>query len=253
MKEYSVVLMYHCVYVNDIMESGFLNESAFLYKLSSSEFEKQVEAVVNYLHLNKLPLNNVVFTFDDGGRSFLHIIAPILEKYGLRGIFFISTKYINTPGFLTRTEIKELADRGHVIGSHTHTHPSNITKLSDEEIEDEWKKSCSILHDILGCEMKIASIPNGYEGKKVRMKAQTAGIDVLYTSSPTTFVFEKYGLKVVGRYVVHNKMNLDEVMTIVSNKRRRSILFLNWWLLLFIKIILGNKYHTLKRMILNSK
>ena len=78
--------MYHDLYIQSGAESGFQNESAFQYKIQVDEFEKQVKAVVDYCreHIEI----QVDFTFDDGGVSFLTLAAPILEKYGLKGIFF---------------------------------------------------------------------------------------------------------------------------------------------------------------------
>ena len=65
---------------------------------------------------------DVLFTFDDGGVSFVTKAAPILEKYGHKGVFFVSTKYIGTPGVLSAGQVKELELRGHVVGTHSHSH-----------------------------------------------------------------------------------------------------------------------------------
>ena len=102
---------------------------------------------------------DVLFTFDDGGISFLTIIAPILEKYNQKGIFFISTQYIDTPLFLTKKQIKELRERGHIIGSHSHSHPQNISELANSDLLEEYKneifkekarKINTLGHDIIG-------------------------------------------------------------------------------------------------------
>ena len=120
--------MYHDIVTTNDKSSGFQNKNAFQYKVEESAFEEQVKAVQG---------NDVVFTFDDGGVSFLTKAVPILEKYDFKGVFLVSTKYIGTPGFLTTEQVKELAERGHVIGSHSHTHPEIFTKLSSEEIKHE--------------------------------------------------------------------------------------------------------------------
>ena len=91
-----IALMYHDVYKQSGTESGFQNESAFQYKISEEEFESHVKEISKYCVNNNV---DVLFTFDDGGISFLTIIAPILEKYNQKGIFFISTQYIDTPLF----------------------------------------------------------------------------------------------------------------------------------------------------------
>lgn len=83
--------MYHDVYRQTDTESGFNTPSASFYKISAEKFEEQVRFIHHYCQQNNLPLNHIEFTFDDGGESFFSVIAPILEKYGFRGIFFIST------------------------------------------------------------------------------------------------------------------------------------------------------------------
>ena len=42
----------------------------------------------------------VVLTFDDGYASFVHRIHPILEQYGMRAIWFVSTDFLgSTEGY----------------------------------------------------------------------------------------------------------------------------------------------------------
>lgn len=84
-----IVLMFHDVYDTSPGESGFTSPAADFYKIDSTTFERYVEATQE-------SKQNFVFTFDDGGVSFYTIAAPILEKYGLKGKFYISTAYIGT-------------------------------------------------------------------------------------------------------------------------------------------------------------
>lgn len=180
-----ISLMYHDVYKGDPSESGFQNESAFQYKIAVSQFEKQIESILNYCKRIKKDVNDIVrFTFDDGGVSFYTVIAPTLEKYGLKGIFFISTKYIGTDGFMSRDMIKELSLRGHIIGSHSHTHPQNMAQLTYDDIVSEWTESASILSAILGKKIEVASIPNGYANKSVLSACIDTGFKIVYTSIP---------------------------------------------------------------------
>ena len=140
--------MYHDIEKRGEYKSGFQNDTAFHYKIDLDAFEAQVKALAYN--------DDIVFTFDDGGSSALFLAAPILEKYGRKGLFFICTQYIGQPGFLTEKQITELENRGHLIGSHSHTHPSNMASLSINEIRKEWGKSCGILEKILGKRIEIA-------------------------------------------------------------------------------------------------
>lgn len=238
----SVVLMYHDIVTATDKSSGFQNKNAFQYKVEESAFEKQVKALQG---------KEVVFTFDDGGESFLTKAAPLLERYGFKGVFFISTKYIGTQGFLTKEQVKELAERGHVVGSHSHTHPEIFTKLTKEEIHEEWQRSCEILKDILGEKDLPMSIPNGYASKTIMEEAIKSGFTDIYTSQPTTKtkLFQKHN--VIGRYVVHDNITAEDVLRIVNSKGYRLKMALKWHLLNVVKGVLGGAYDKLKAKILH--
>lgn len=181
----TINLMYHNVTSDLFPYSGFSDIAASQYNIDIITFEKQVIAVSLY--------NNVVFTFDDGGSSFYTIIADILEKYGKKGIFFISTAYIGMNGFLTSSQIANLSKRGHTIASHSHTHPEWISKLSTEESLQEWKISKQILESIIQKPIFLASIPNGDISKSVLQNLSDAGYSDIYTSEPIVhnrFFFE---------------------------------------------------------------
>lgn len=240
-----VVLMYHDIVTHDDTSSGFQNHSAFQYKVEAGKFENQVKALASR--------DDVVFTFDDGGVSFLAIAAPILEKYGKRGVFFISTQYLNTAGFLTNRQVKELEERGHTIGSHSHSHPKNFAALSSAEMDIEWCNSCSILCDILGHDVKSASIPNGYGSKELNASALRSGILDLYTSVPTTKVRQKDGQNVVGRYVVHRDMTVEDVVRLATDPRHQRAMYLRWYVLEQVKKVLGNRYESVKAMFVRNK
>ena len=74
------------------------------------------------------------FTFDDGAPSHISDVAPLFDKYGYKASFFLVTNWNpNWAGF------QELADNGHEIGSHSKSHPQNMTgeEASSKEIINE--------------------------------------------------------------------------------------------------------------------
>lgn len=241
--------MYHDIYRDSVKESGFQNNSAFQYKVQLEEFERHVAAVSEYCKQHTD--TEVEFTFDDGGVSFFTYVAPILEKYELHGSFFISTKYLDTPLFLTTEQLHVLVEHGHCIGSHSHSHPV-LTDLTDEVIGEEWNLSLNKLEKYIIGEM-TASIPNGGESKSVLKKAAEVGIEVLYTSVPTTRTKKLGNMLIKGRYVVYQGMKTEDVMTIVSNKSRRRMMYMRWQILQIIKLILGDRYSRLKYFLLKKK
>lgn len=147
------------------------------------------------------------FTFDDGGVSFYRPIADLLEQQGYRGHFFITTARIGTTGFLTKVQIRELHLRGHVIGSHSATHPTRMATLTADQLREEWTTSVNALQDIVGEPLPVASVPGGYYSRMVAETARDAGIRVLFNSEPTASVGSVDDCLVIGRYVIRRGNN----------------------------------------------
>lgn len=243
-----IVLMYHDVYCFSEKESGFQFPTSFPYKISADKFEGHVSFAYNYCKQNKIPLETIEFTFDDGGESFYRVIAPILEKYGFKGVFFISTSYIDTDKFLTKEQIESLYKRGHIIASHSH--PRNMAKLSEMNLLAEWEESIKILEDIVHSSITMASIPSGYSSQSVIRTAAKSGIKILYTSKPTDKVTVTKDIEMVGRYVIHCNTSLDIVRDIISSEWKRKELFIRWNLIAIAKRILGTNYNKIKKRII---
>lgn len=242
--------MYHDVYSHDIHESGFFKQCDLPYKVSSEKFENEVKAISDYCKSNNIHKEFVTFTFDDGGKSFNSVIAPILQKYGYKGVFFISTKFIGTETFLNESEIIELHKAGHIIGSHAHSH-EHLYQLTDEQVDEEWKTSIIRLSEIIKEPVIYASIPNGDMDKRVIATVQKYGVKYLYTSEPTTKIIRFKDMKVFGRYVILSDYTTENVVAIITSPCKRIFLSCKRNILKLIKFILGENYMKLKNIILH--
>ena len=241
-------LMYHDVFEQTPNESGFLQGRDLPYKINANAFETQVKSVSDYCIKKNLPKESVVFTFDDGGKSFYHVVAPILDKYGYKGIFFISTKYIGTNTFLTEEEICKLHASGHIIGSHAHSH-KHMNSLTEMQIKQEWSTSVDILENIIGESVMFASVPNGDVTKYVLKGAFNCGIKYLYTSEPVEQVSLFDNMMVIGRYVLLSDSTTDDVISIISSARHRKLLYYKRSILRVVKLLLGRYYIKLKNLL----
>ena len=241
-----IILMFHDVLDKKFTHSGFDKPGALQYTIDAQRFEELVKFCVE-------SSADVVFSFDDGGSSFYNVIAPILEKYGQRGVFFISTGYIGTDRFLTREQIKELHAKGHIIASHSDSHPRDISKLSFDEIVLEWSKSKDILEDIVGEEIKQASIPGGAISTNVLKGLKKSGYDVVYTSIPTNKTDSFEGISVIGRYTITNHSDIVYLKKLLYNSSYRRKLIIKYKFLRLLKSILGSNYNKLKQAILAHK
>ena len=82
-----------------------------------------------------IPDKLVVLTFDDGNKSDITFVAPILKNYGFGGTFYITEGLgflKNKDHYLTWEEVAQLHEEGFEIGNHTQHHP-NVKDLSKEE------------------------------------------------------------------------------------------------------------------------
>ena len=80
-----------------------------------------------------IPDKLVVLTFDDGNKSDLITVAPLLKKYGFGGTFFITSGWLGGEQRLTWPEVRQLQAEGFEIGCHTVSHP-NLLALTAGEI-----------------------------------------------------------------------------------------------------------------------
>jgi len=120
----------------------------------------------------KLP-PSLTITFDDGYRGNATIAAPILERHGLRGCFFVTTNYIGTDyvpwwdarqhietQWMTWDLVRSLRDAGHEIGSHTETHV-DLGIVPPEEARSEITGGDERVKDELGCSSGLFAYPFG--------------------------------------------------------------------------------------------
>jgi Predicted xylanase/chitin deacetylase len=248
----TIALMYHDVYQETPHESGLQNAGSQKYKVRLCDFEKQVKAVVNHCREKEIPLSRVLFTFDDGGSSFSKLIAPILDTNGLKGYFFVSTNYLGTNGFMTRDEVVDLHRKGHIIGTHSHTHPVNLSKCDERTIEQEWETSIRCLQEIIQDAVVYASLPGGYISEPIIKQLSSCGIHTVFTSIPTTRQEAIGGMTFIGRYPVTSKTNERKLTNIFfKHSYVRCLKSVKWHILTVIKSLLGDHYLRIRSEILS--
>lgn len=247
-----IILMYHDITSRDNKKSGFQNPTALKYKVEEETFENQVKTIFDYITQRGFQQDSVVFTFDDGGVSALTVAAPILEKYGFKGYFFVATKYIGTSLFLNKDQIRELVNRGHIVGAHSHSHPSRMDILPINELEYEWKTSQTILQEILGNAPDVASIPNGFISPKGLDIIASYGIKHIHTSRPTLNHWISNNAKCYGRFAISKEDTANSVVAIVSSRGARARIILRYKLISAAKFLLGNTYLKIRRFLLRK-
>jgi len=203
-------LMYHDVVDAGAEDtSGFPGSDAALYKVTPALFAAHLDAIRRMSATPPAPsarpappgLPGLTLTFDDGGASAMRA-AELLDACGLTGHFLITTNYIGTRGFVTERNLRDLARRGHVVGSHSCSHPLRMGRCSWTQLVEEWTGSRARLSDILGHEVVVASVPGGDFAPQVAEAAARAGITTLFTSEPTGESRHAFGLSLIGRFAI---------------------------------------------------
>lgn len=122
------------------------------------------DQLYNYLvYGDPLPEKPVMLTFDDTDYDQYEVGAKELDKYGFKGVYFIMTVSIGKNGkyrYMSKEDIKDLADRGNAIGSHTYDH-KNFKKYTGEDWVTQIDKPTIKLEEITGQKIVDFAYPFG--------------------------------------------------------------------------------------------
>jgi peptidoglycan/xylan/chitin deacetylase (PgdA/CDA1 family) len=133
-------------------------------------------------------------TFDDAFLSVGQLALPILSGLGLPGTVFVPTDFpdsgapLRWPGVdhwldtpharelepLSWSGLRELADRGWEVGSHTRSHP-HLTGLEDGQLADELAGARQALEERMGRPCPSIAYPYGEVDARVVAAAGAAG------------------------------------------------------------------------------
>jgi len=110
-----------------------------------------------------LPPRPIIITFDDGDISVYTTAFPIMQKYGLTGVTYIVGNYMDQPGYMSADQIKELADAGWEVGSHSMNH-RDLRKIDAYMQRFEVVESRKKLEEATGISVDTFAYPFGFLG-----------------------------------------------------------------------------------------
>jgi peptidoglycan/xylan/chitin deacetylase (PgdA/CDA1 family) len=247
-------LMYHGIH--DSSNAGPLDRRS--YDVPVRALREQLDAIAASVKMepstnlgSSLETTAWAITFDDGVESVLQA-AELLEAYDWRAYFFVVSSWIGERGFLTRSQISRLRDRGHVIGSHSFSHPDPMSGLSYANMVQEWRASLDAIGSALGERVTTAAIPGGGYSSEVVAAAAEAGIDVLFTSEPVLRARNVHGCTVIGRYVIRNSTRATTAAALATGRPgARGAQWLDWNSKKLAKKMLGSSYYSIRTRILD--
>lgn len=256
----SASLLYHDVVQAGRCEaSGFQGAGPNRYKLESAEFEEHLRALAERIGYAPSAVGELsgeesrlpwLLTFDDGGASAVHI-GETLAVRGWRGHFFVTADFIGANGFVSVRDIRRLESMGHVIGSHSCSHPHRMARCSWAQLHDEWSRSAGVLGDIIGHPVTVASIPGGDYSKTVARAAAAVGIQQLFTSEPVLRVQNVDGCAVFGRFAIVRHVPPQRVAALAAARSApRLRQFASWQAKKAVRAVGGDRYLKLRRLLL---
>lgn len=107
-----------------------------------------------------LPPKPVMLTFDDTDLDQFTIARPTLAQYGYKGVYFVMTVSLGRPHYMTKDMVKQLADEGNQIGSHTWDH-HNVKKYQGQDWVTQIDKPTKTLEALTGKKIKYFAYPFG--------------------------------------------------------------------------------------------
>ncbi len=118
----------------------------------------------------------IALTFDDGPHpKETHEILDVLDKYHVKGTFFVVGKHAN---WYSKPLIRA-SKEGHEIGNHTFSHP-DISNLSSDDIKKELKDCEDTLVKLTGKRPTLFRPPYGsYSEDKMAQIAKDCGYKII--------------------------------------------------------------------------
>ena len=172
----------------------------------------------------------VTFVVDDCKSTFLDIAKVAFDNKGVKCTLAVVPSWIDTSGYMTMEEIKQLKNEGYEFVSHSYTHSSSIwntlngtndlSNVSDEKIEkDIYQAKKWLIDNNLG-DGKTIVYPFGGFGtqskrfKKLAKKYHENGINAVgggYNDCPNDNMY-------LNRYFLNSKStNVNVVRTMIDN------------------------------------
>jgi peptidoglycan/xylan/chitin deacetylase (PgdA/CDA1 family) len=180
-----LVLMYHGLHQGPRDRGRF----DLRYSVHPDAFERQMQCLRARLGHTWLPGdrhaegNQVMISFDDGDVSNVEVALPVLERLGLRAMFFITSSFVGQPGMLARQQVRRLAEAGMGVGSHGLSHRF-LNTLDAATLREELCFSRAELESIAGRRVETLALPGGRGGRRELAAARAAGYRLVFGSEP---------------------------------------------------------------------
>jgi peptidoglycan/xylan/chitin deacetylase (PgdA/CDA1 family) len=152
----------------------FEEQMSVLDELRDELNPQPLDVVLDKMATGSAPLRSVIVTFDDAWADVHRNALSVLLEHRIPAMLYVPSSYLDYPGFVSRTELRNMADAGIQIGAHTRTHP-DLRACTDSELESEIAGSRADLEDLLSRRVDAFAYPSGLHDKRVVAAVMRAG------------------------------------------------------------------------------
>ena len=191
------------------------------------------DQLYNYLAFgDPLPPKPVMLTYDDTDEEQFSLAKPEMDKYGFKGVYFIMTISINRPNYMSKEQIRQLSDEGHVVASHTWRHDRVDKYLTTPHMDRDSKKMVENdfdlqlvdtrkkLEEISGKEIHYFAYPFGIWNKAAIPELRERGFKLAFQLS--TKRDEEEPLYTVRRIIVAPTWSAEGLLRVMKSSFSRD-------------------------------
>ncbi|MGB4858916.1 MAG: polysaccharide deacetylase family protein [Dokdonella sp.] len=229
----SLALMYHALSADGCAVAGQDPH----YTLPADGFQKQLDACASHgrpvvsardwLAGPRRPAT--LLSFDDGHISNYELAFPLLIARDAGADFFINSATVGRAGYCGWQQLREMADAGMSIQSHSHEH-TYLTSYDAATLRAELTRSRKLIEDAIGKPVTLLAPPGGRMPANLADVARGCGYEHILSSKPglvksaAAFVLPRMAVTAKLDMATLNAWLRGDILTFAKARLRYAVL-----------------------------
>ncbi len=184
-----------------------------------------LDQLLDFMEFNSpLPEKAIVITLDDGWLSAYEIAYPILKEFGFTATLFVYTDFIEGEQAMKWSQLKEMAENGFDVQSHTQSYQS-LTMIKENEsfmsyfdfLVQEIENSKMTIRNHLNLDCRYLAYPYGETNPLVISLVKKLGFRAAFTVTKGGVPFFENPYT-IGRSIIYGDFDMEEFIEKISYK-----------------------------------